>query len=64
MILASRIPGLSERMKAATIRAAQAQQHSPVGAASMTEATQAPERRLVERLERLGNKVALERLAA
>lgn len=64
MILASRIPSLSERMKAATIRAAQAQRHGPAGTAGMADATSAPERRLVARLERLGDKVALERLAA
>ena len=55
MIVASRIPALTERMRAATIRAAQEGR----GPAGMTEAARAPERGPGEGLDRLGAKAAL-----
>jgi hypothetical protein len=60
VILASRIPTLTERLRAATIRAAE-DRHGPPGT---TETAPAPERGPVEPLERLGDKAALERVAA
>lgn len=64
MIVASRIPSLTERMRTATIEAAHAQRHTPVYEAGRAEIDRAPARRLVKQLERLGYRVMLEQVAA
>jgi len=56
MILAYRIPGMTEKTYNATVAAQRAQQHAA--------AVELPERLLVRRLERLGYAVQIERIAA
>ncbi len=62
MILASRIPMLTEQMRQATLEAAERQRVAVT--AGVPGRNDVLERRLVRSLERLGYKVTLERLAA
>lgn len=64
MIIATRIPMLTERLRAATSKAANAQQHGTGAPASVPEPSEAITGHLVQGLECLGYKVTLERVAA
>jgi hypothetical protein len=63
MIVASRIPGLSEQLRRATIAAAQ-KQTTARSEAAVTQMSSMPKRRILKRFGLMGYRVVLEERAA